>query len=389
MWTRNSMFLATEVKMKEQSKEDSKPVKRWAITWHQFHNDEDPQRQAYFPSITSTKELKKVLRHLGMILTCAPQALYSHMIFDKNEPAILSRKSVYEYYCKFHHNIICKCTCLIDDTGFKSIDGFLTVFKYLLAHSDKKDSTIEYEFPSFPDGIPLLLTADSQLQAFSDPPRVLCSKYSQLFQKSAFMFLHPIIRTSQPHLSASYFVSELSFSAISKILRQNFSSTLESTEVDTCNTDSGVLSAELLKGLWLCLKDDPVFSKHVSKIVQNWALIPAKSGHLFSAESPVIPFLQPTDDYTINMAAQLVLLGVPQFDPVYHDCLAKNYCINLTDYSRVLSVLYHVHQKTQVLNHIKNPQETIPILFQYFGRINFMYEKRSLQLIKCLPLLRH
>ena len=387
MWARNSMFLATEVKVKEQSNKDSKPVEWWAITWHQFHNDEDPQRQAYFPSITSTKELKKVLRCLGMILTCAPHALYSHMKFNENEPAILSRESVYEYFCKFHHNIICKCPCLIDDTGFKSIDGFLTVFKYFLARSDKEDSTIKYEFPSFPDGIPLLLTADSQLQAFSDPPQVLCSKYSHIFQKSAFMFLHPMVLTSQPHLSASYFVSELSFSAIGNILRQNFSSTLESTEVD--NTDSGVLSAELLKGLWLCLKDDPVFSKHVSKIVQNWALIPAKSGHLFSAESPVIPILEPkfgTGANAIGLAAQLVLLGVPQFDPVYHNSLAKDYCINLSDHSRVLSVLYHVHQKTQVLNHLENPQKTIPILFQYFGSITFMHNTRSLQLIKCLPL---
>ena len=388
MWTRNSMFLATEVKMKEQSKEDSKPVKRWAITWHQFHNDEDPQRQAYFPSITSTKELKKVLRRLGMILTCAPHALYSHMKFDENKPAILSRESVYKYYCEFHRKIIFKSPCLIDDTGFKSIDGFLTVFKYLLARSDE-DSEIKYEFPSFPDGVLLLLTADSHLHTFSDPPRVLCSKYSQLFQKSASMFLHPMVCTSQPHLSTSYFVSELSFSAIGDILQQNFSSTLESTEVD--NTGSVVLSEKSLKELWLCIKDDPVFSKHVSEIVQNWALIPAKSGQLFSAESPVIPILEPkfgTGANVIALAAQLVLLGVPQFDPVYHNSLAIDYCINLTDYSRVLSVLYHVHQKTQVLNHLKNPQETIPILFQYFGRINFMYDKRSLQLIKCLPLFK-
>ena len=75
------------------------------------------------------------------------------------------------------------------------------------------------------------------------------------------MFLNPMVYSSQPHLSTSYFVSKLSYSVIGKILQQNFSSTLESTEVD--NTDSVVLSAESLKGLWLCLKDDPVFSNHV------------------------------------------------------------------------------------------------------------------------------
>ena len=389
MWAKNSKFLAMEMKMKEKSIKDSKTVEWWAITWHEFLNNKDPQRQAYFPSNASMKELKKVLRRLGMILTCAPHALYSHMKFNENKPAILSRKSVYEYYCKFHHKIICKCPCFIDDTGFKSIDGFLTVFKYLLSRSDEEDSVKKYVFPSFPDGIPLLLTADSQLQAFSDPPQVLCSKYLHLFQNSAFMFLHPMVHASQPHLSTSYFVSELSFSAISNILLQNFSSTLESTEVN--NTNSVVLSAESLKGLWLCFKNDPVFSKHVSKIVQNWALIPAKSGHLFSAESPVIPILEPTydtDANVIDLASQLVLLGVPQFDPVYHNSLAKNYCINLTDYNKVLSVLYHVHQKTQVLNYLKNPEKIILILFDYFGRINFKHDKRSLELIKCLPLFK-
>ena len=80
------------------------------------------------------------------------------------------------------------------------------------------------------------------------------------------MFLNLIVYSSQPHLSTSYFVSKLSYSVIGNILRQNFSSTLESTEVD--NTDPVVLSAESLKGLWLYLKDVPVFSKHVPK---NWA----------------------------------------------------------------------------------------------------------------------
>ena len=116
-----------------------------------------------------------------MILTCAPHVPYSHMKFDDNEPAILSRESFYKYYCEFH-----KFPFLIDDTGFKLI-RFLTVFKYLLACSD--EAVIKC-FPSFPDGIPLL-TADSQLRIFSDPPRVLCSKYSHIFQKSASMFLNP------------------------------------------------------------------------------------------------------------------------------------------------------------------------------------------------------
>ena len=61
------------------------------------------------------------------------------------------------------------------------------------------------------------------------------------------------------------------------------------------------------------------------RLYKTGLLIPAKSDHLFSAESPVIPFFQPTDLNTIhiNLASQLVLLGFPLFDPVYHDCFAK------------------------------------------------------------------
>ena len=99
------------------------------------------------------------------------------------QPFYLENHFISIIYCEFHH---IKSPCLIDDTGFKLI-GFLTIFKYLLACSGEEDSVIKC-FPSFPDGIPLL-TADSQLHIFSDPPRVLCSKYSHnVSEKCLYVF---------------------------------------------------------------------------------------------------------------------------------------------------------------------------------------------------------
>ena len=382
MWNSNAHLLATEVKKKKVYKNESNSKKDvwWTVEWHEFHNDSNPKNQAYFQSSTLQKEQKKVLRHLGMILTCAPRALYSHIQLEDINPAILSRESVYEYYCHFHSQIITKCPCPITETPFKSVENFIILLTYLLKRSDD-ESNVTYVFSKFPDKVPLLLTADSHLRMFNTPSTVVCSKYSHIFGKSSFMFLHPNVISKR--LSSSYFSSELPLDAIEIIMSSNFKSGLQSLEVE--NTNQDLIKNDELRGLWSCLKNDPIFSKHVSYIVKRWAIIPAKSGHLFSADSPILP-LNMESLVDNNAFAKLVSLGIPQFDSMYSSCLAVDYCINPENYCKVLSILYHLHQKTQVLSNLRDVKETIQILFIYFRRINFLCEPESLQIMKCLPL---
>ena len=122
MWAENAQLLATELKKDNCSQNESQI---WVTQWHNFRSDV-PQNQAYFQPPTTTEEVKQVLRQLGMILTCAPPTLCSHLLSKEIQPAILSRGSVYEYYSKFHSQIIGKCPCPIDQSPFKAIDKLCT-----------------------------------------------------------------------------------------------------------------------------------------------------------------------------------------------------------------------------------------------------------------------
>ena len=381
MWAENSQLLAVELRM-ENSQKDSRSVLRWVVKWHKLCSDA-PRAQAYFQS-TVSKEVKKVLRELGMTLTCAPHIFYTHLQSDERTPAILSRDSVYKYYSKFHPQIIGRSPCLIEHSPFKSVNDFCAVFKYLVQCS-VKGGEVQYEFPDIPIGIPLLLTADSQLQVFTTPPRVLCSNYSHLFQKSSSLFLHKVIIDAVGKLSKSYFVSQMPTQVLDEIMTKNFSSALRATEVD--NTDFSVISMNVLKELWMCLNNDPIISQHQQHIVKHWAIIPSSSGVLFSANSLVLPLYRENKIFE-GAYAELVKLGVPLYDSNnYAECIAKDYCIDLSVIPKVLSVLFYHHNKTKILCNLKNPRRTIPCLFEYFGRINFSYDdNNSLQFIQSLPL---
>ena len=379
MWAKNSQLLAAELRM-EKSQEDSQSVLRWVVKWHKFCSDE-PQAQAYFQS-TVSKEVKKVLRELGMTLTCAPHILYTHLQSEERAPAILSRDSVYKYYSKFHPQIIGQSPCPIECSPFKSVNNFCAVLKYLVV----KGGEAQYEFPDIPIGIPLLLTANLQLQVFTTPPQVLCSKFSHLFQNSSSLFLHQVIIAAVSKLSKSYFISQLPTQVLDEIMTKNFSSALRATEVD--NTDFTVISMNVLKELWMCLNNDPIISQHQQHIVKYWAIIPSSSGILFSANSLVLPLYYYKANRVFEGAyVELVELGVPLFDSNnYAECIAKDYCIDLSEISKVLSVLFHHHNKKRVLYKLKDPSKTIRRLFDYFGRINLPYDDESLHRIQSLPL---
>ena len=383
MWTTNLQLLARELEKDVYSPKESQ---MWFAQWHSFRSD-TPQNQAYFPSLGATKEVKQVLKQLGMILTSAPPALYSHLnvLSEETKPAILSRESVYEYYSKFHPQIICQCPCSIDQSPFQTIDLFCSFLNYLLSPS-LKGREVHYEFPGFPDGIPLLLTADLKLQMVTNPPKILCSKYAHIFKKCSSLFLHEkIIDAFENKLSLSYFITILSVHVLETMMISNFSSSLKTLVAD--NSNNSIIAKETLKELWLCFKNDLIFLQHRQYIVENWAIIPSVSGKLYSASSPVLPLLTPTDSMYMSVFHELANLHVPLFDSAdYAECLAKEYCVDISNVSIVLSILFHHHTKAKVLLNLKTAQNTIKCLFQYFGRISFIYDSDSLYYIRNLPL---
>ena len=365
LWSINAPVLVSEINL-------------ISAQWYILHNEINPNEQAYFlPKTRLGKELQKILRSIGMILTCAPYTLYEHL--KEHEPAIVNKKSVYNYYKCFHHLVIATCPCSIQNTPFQSPQTFCLFLKYLLA----QHGTIQYKFPDddVPTDTPLLLTADSQLIAFSNSQQTLHSSYCSLFPQSSSMFLHSSLLNVCPE---HYFASNTTLKVINKIILSNYPQDLHQLDVVN-NTNSYIIDIEVLKQLWECFHYDPVFSFHKNHIVNSWAIIPSCCGKLYRSSSKILPVVspKPTKHQIYQDAFEVITsLGVPKLDPDFEH-YASNYCIKVTDCVGILSVLYHLHIQENVLCNLTNPTQTISTLFKYFS---FRNDDKSLTYIKSLPL---
>ena len=76
--------------------------------WYYLHNDNDPFLQAYFQP--RDKDIKPVLRELGIILTCASNDLYNDLYKHLKEfkPLIAKHEQVFNFYNIFHSQILSK-----------------------------------------------------------------------------------------------------------------------------------------------------------------------------------------------------------------------------------------------------------------------------------------
>ena len=374
LWSINAPVLVSEINH----------LKFISAQWYILVN---PNQQAYFlPKPEPHKfELQKILRSIGMILTCAPYTLYEYL--KEHEPAIVNKKSVYNYYKNFHHLVIATCPCSIQNTPFQSPQTFYLFLKYLLVKYTQ-DDTIQYKFPDddVPIDTPLLLTADSQLRAFSNSKQTLHSSYCSLFPQSSSMFLHSSLLTI---CTKNYFVSNenICYEEIDKIILSNYPQDLHQLDVVN-NTNSYIIDIEVLKQLWECFHYDPVFSFHKNHIFNSWAIIPSCCGKLYRSSFEILPVVspKPTKHQIYQDAFEAITsLGVPKLNPDFEE-YASNYCIEVTDCVGILSVLYHLHIQENVLCNLTNPTQTISTLFKYFSRISFRNDDQSLTYIKSLPL---
>ncbi|XP_019853193.1 PREDICTED: sacsin-like [Amphimedon queenslandica] len=392
------------------------------IDWHVLHNDTEPFKQAYFVSSFTRNyhEICKILLKLGMVLTSAPYLLCKHFkeilkCTDKEpaivteqilkctdkEPAIVTEQSIFHFFKSFHSQIITKCPCSIQDTPFESVKKFSAFFEYLLLKSDEGDK-IEYKFPASPVNIPLLLTADGQLQVFEKFPKTLFSKFAWLFPNSRSQFLHESCITCCPKLTRSYFLSskDVTFDFVDNLMRENIPIELLSLQVDISDSfviglatlwlDEIMLTQEELISLWQCLSTDDCFKHHQGNIVKQWALIPSTSGFLFNSSSPIRPIINPaTEDiksHDVKFCHMLRSFDVPFFDTeIELPSVVKEYCFQLADADKVLGMLYHIHKQKNIFSCLESSCPTFQVLVKYLGKVNFRNNSQSLRFVKSLP----
>ena len=372
LWNKNVPVLISEVYTNNEKRQIIRGQ------WHSLHNDNDPFHQAYFQPWD--EDIKPVLRKLGMILTCAPNNLYKHL--KEFKPLIAKHEQVFAFYINFYSHILYKsCPSPIKDTPFECIEAFIIFLRYLLEGPKQVQDKLVYEFPSSPYTYPLLLTADGYLRQFEKGNKVLCSEFSLLFANSVSRFLHPALLTL--NMSTSYFatINDVDFHKLNEILTENLSFQLKDPQVD--NTNWCVLSENDLKMMWKCIINDPNFSPYKKIILNNWALLPATNQHLYRANSPVIPVRISSSDYIIYQL--LTRLTISFLDETVHED-AKQFCPELTDYDKVLAILYMKHSQDNVLNKINLSTSDIDTLMKYLSRTNFRHNSTIMNQIKCLPI---
>ena len=379
LWLVNPQILASEIFVRKGKKDEVK------VQWNVLHDDETPFCQAYFQP--RRKSIISILRRIQMVLTCAPYRVYKHL--QEYKPAIASPASVYEFYCHYHSHILLHgCPCGIEQTPFRTKEDFIEFLWYMLYTT--KSIPNEYVLPGTPFGYPLLLTADNHLRYFDEDCKSMRSRFVYLFHNSLSMFLHPSLFGEPLH--SSYFLSskDIHFPLINSLFQDNFPSELKNKDV---NNSDELLKMETLQQIWECISSekDTLFKNHQESIVKSWALLPATNKHLYNSCSPVLPIIKPSDFEVIEMKAFSVLnnLGSPVLDDknITNSSILK-YCPKMTEYNRVLSVLYHMHYQHSIVDNLSSSNDDIDSLLSYLSRTNYRHDVQIMNQIKALPLFK-
>ena len=392
-------------------------TKHFSVEWHPLRNIDNPSRQAYFwsPISESERQLAPILESIGMNLSAASIRFRDHLsncekIGERHGhkievPPTASSLTAFEYYRMFHQQVapLGQFPCHIKDSAFQSMEKFQKFTKYVLKESAERPKEYK-EFPSSPDGLPLLLTADEQLRKFDTENKVITSHYSKLFTDNKERFLHPAMLDVA--YIPQYFVepSDKNWVLVHNILSAILPDSLKATLVQNANSH---IQLEMLSRLWDCISIDPVFSYHLKDIVGTWALLPSTTNQLFSFRSwdqllPVTPPRTREQEFSLSLMETpeihrhvfqvLQQIGMPQLNvAIVPRCTASPFCPEFSNPKRVLANLYYLHLE-ECLTSLQTDGDAdrkIRVLFDYFKAINFNVDKNSLHKVKSLPLFKN
>ena len=396
-------------------------TKHFSVEWHPLRNINNPSRQAYFwsPISESERELAPILESIGMNLSAASIRFRDHLSNCRETgerhghkielPPTASSLTAFEYYSMFYQQVAPtgQFPCHIKDSAFQSVEKFQKFTKYVLKESAEKKLYEYKEFPSSPDGLPLLLTADEKLRKFDMEDKVITSHYSKLFTDNKERFLHPaMLGVAYIH---QYFVQpcDENWVLVHNILSAILPNSLKATLVQNANSH---IQLEMLSRLWDCISIDPVFSYHLKDIVGTWALLPSTTNQLFSFRSwdQLLPLIPPrTREQEISLSLMeipeihrqvfqvLQQIGMPQLNTaIVTPYTASPFCPEFSNPERILANLYYLHtlHSEECLTSLQTDRDAdrkILILFDYFKAINFNFNRNSLHKVKSLPLFRN
>ena len=356
----------------------------YKVHWHKL---KDPSKeQVHFSSSQDrSKHIESILKLMGMNITCAPYTILMHFkevgcILPETKP-----KTIFYFYRTYFANLHVSFSggfpCLIEDTAFKNNSNFKKFSRYLLNYNNG-----EMEFPSSPFNCPLLLTADNVLRIFDEESKVIVSEYSTVFQHSLQRFLcQDLLDLSY---NRSYFLdTEDSKEVVHKVLNDELPA--EICDQEFLASASQYFVGDLLKKLWVCLRNDSLFCHHLPSILERWALLLTETDDLYSLKSFLLPVISLQNWQYSAVTEVLKGLGMPFLNQavveVDQECITRK-CPCIKNCQMTLLNLVELHRKRGVSFTVGDPR--LATLIEYLGRIPFrlLEEKQSVTRVKQLPL---
>lgn len=366
------------------STEQSKLLK---ICWHS--PTDRFSSQVYFWRIRdgradSDKAIRPIFENLGMRITSAPLRLMDH-INDAlrraklQELAPISPLAVYRYYTEYHDQLKLSRSglpCSITDTAFHSIANFKEFTQYTLSASC---------FPDPPYGFPLLLTEDGQLRNFDAENKVISSKFCSVFPQSPHRFLHH--EMLDVWYTDEYFAKSLDKSDGYKVVQEVLSALLPSalfSSLKVNNENETIISNDKLKRLWECFTMDLTFSKYLSDITRDCALVPSMDGCLFSSRSRLQPIIPDSDKLYTMITEVLKSIDMPFANTALMGTEAE--CPKLNDCQRVLENLYHLFLEDKSRLTAQMNWSRAHTIIEHVKQIDFRFDYQSQKFAMSIPL---
>ena len=360
-----------------------KTVGKYSINWYPPNSATAADHVYCWPSHNYSSDLHEdvypVFERVGMKITPAPSRVVQQFNAELTGPKIspVSKKSVFEYYTKHSSSAQGLQPTKIQNTVFQSVKSFVLFTKYILS----KDAN----YPNSPFNHFLLLTADGVLRKFEHDCKVLVSRFFGLFKRSQSRFLHPSLLGT--NYSKAYFIQPVDDSDGACLILQIVEDFLppQLKNVPMIADATAVINYDDLCSLWKCFAEDKVFKKHTPNIMQKWPLLPSQDNRLFSTTSNIIPVNNCSADlrdYENTMNKVMQKISMPFLDTIVVGAAAVD-CPSLSDWKRILSNVYHIHQKTSLKTELDNSD--LDSIIDYLKHSGMIVSKVCKQ-VKSLPL---